>query len=64
MERREQELVAVKQNLEEQLDSVMRQSQEALSSSQVEMNKYKLSSETLEKKHEVCHNNNYIVIIK
>ena len=53
MERREQELKAAKQNLEEQLDSVIRQSQEALADTQVELNKYKLHSETLEKKQEV-----------
>lgn len=53
MEKHEQELKAAKQNLEDQLDSVIRQSQEALSDSQVELNKYKLYSEALEKKHEV-----------
>lgn len=53
MERREQELKAAKQNLEEQLDLVIRQSREALADTQVELNKYKLHSETLEKKHKV-----------
>lgn len=56
MERREQELKSAKQNLEDQLDSVIRQSQEALEDSQVEFNKYKLYSETLEKKYEVHMN--------
>lgn len=53
METREQELRDAKQNLESQLESVMRQSQEALNDRQVELNKSKMYNQTLEKKYEV-----------
>ena len=53
MKKREEDLEASKQNLEEQLDSVIKQSQEAFTDSQVELNKHKMYSESLEKKYEV-----------
>ena len=53
METREQELQDAKQNLEDQLESVMRQSQEALNDRQLELNKSKMYTQTLEKKYEV-----------
>lgn len=51
-----QELLSAKRNLEVQLESVMRQSQEALDDRQVELNKSKLYNQTLEKRYEVCFN--------
>lgn len=53
MESHEQELQSAKQDLEIQLESVMRQSQEALLDRQVELNKSKLYNQTLEKRYEV-----------
>lgn len=54
MESRKQELQSAKQNLEIQIESVIRQSQEALNDRQVELNKSKLYNQTLEKRFEVC----------
>lgn len=53
METQERELKSAKQHLEEQLESVIRQSQEALNDRQVELNKSKMYNRTLEKKYEV-----------
>lgn len=70
VERREQELITAKLNLEDQLDSVIRQSHEALNDTQIELNKSKLHGQTLERKYEVCvseylhHTNNYHCITK
>lgn len=56
MESREEELKAAKQSLENQLDSVIKQSQEALNDSQVQLNKVTVHSHSLEKKCKVsCH---------
>ena len=52
----EQELITAKQNLEEELESVMRQSQEALNDRETELRKSKLYNQTLEKKYEVGFN--------
>lgn len=54
MEGHEWELKTAKQDLEDQLESVMRQSQEALNDRQVELNKSKLYGQTLDKKFKVC----------
>jgi ElaB/YqjD/DUF883 family membrane-anchored ribosome-binding protein len=53
VETREQELKDTKQNLDDQLESVMRQSQEALNDREVELKKSKMHNQTLEKKYEV-----------
>ncbi len=53
MESREEELKAAKKSLEDQLDSVIKQSQEALNDSQVELNKVTVYNHSLEKKYKV-----------
>ena len=56
MASREEELKAAKQSLEDQLDSVIKQSQEALNDSKVQLNKVTVHSHSLEKKYKVCCN--------
>lgn len=50
----EQELIIAKQNLEDQFESVMWQSQEVLNDRETELKKSRLYNQTLEKKYEVC----------